>query len=137
MDNELEAIRKRKMEELKSSLEANNYPDKPIIIEDNTFDHFIKKYPFVVIDCWAPWCGPCRMLAPVIDSIAAQMKGKVVFGKLDTDKNLITAQKKNIVSIPTLLIYKNGKLIDTITGAIPEKILFRRLNSYINENKEF
>lgn len=137
MDDELEAIRKRKIKEIESSLEANKYPSKPVIVHDNTFDHFTHQYSLVVIDCWAPWCGPCRMLAPIIDNIAIQMQGKIVFGKLDTDKNPLTAQKMNIFSIPTLLVYSKGKLIDTLTGVIPEKVLLRRFNSYINEHKEY
>jgi thioredoxin 1 len=83
------------------------------------------------VDCWAPWCGPCRMLSPLIDELASDYKGKVVFGKLNTDNNRGIAGKFGIMSIPTLLFVKNGKLIDTVIGVVPKEIIESKLRKYI------
>ena len=90
----------------------------------------IKKYKTIVIDCWAPWCGPCRMVGPVIDDLAKEMTGKIVFGKLNVDENPSVSMKHQIMSIPTMLIFKNGNLIDKLIGAIPKDQLKQKLESY-------
>jgi len=131
--DELEAIRKKKMEEIKKSLEHASYPDKPVPVTDADFNEFISKYPLVVIDCWAEWCGPCRILAPIIDTLASEYAGKVVFGKLDTDHNRATTMAFRISGIPTLLVFKNGKLADQIVGAVPEQSIVQRLQPLMKE----
>jgi thioredoxin 1 len=85
----------------------------------------------MVVDCWAPWCGPCRMLSPVIEELAKDYEGKVVFGKLNTDYNRGVAGEFGIMSIPTLLFIKNGKLVDTIIGAVPREVIESKLRKYI------
>ena len=107
-----------------------NMPDTPLKITDADFDDFVKKYEKIVIDCWAPWCGPCRMVSPVIDELAKEMQGKIVFGKLNVDENQKTSIKHQIMSIPTMLIFKNGNLIDKLIGAIPKDQLKQKLESY-------
>ncbi len=121
---EIERIKQRKMAEMvgQSSLRAD-MPDEAIEVIDSNFDDFVKMYPRVVIDCWAPWCGPCRMLSPTIDSLAKDMKGEVVFGKLNTDDNFQTSGKYRIASIPTLLLFKNGQLVDRMIGAAPRTMV--------------
>jgi thioredoxin 1 len=106
--------------------------NKPLSINDSIFDTTIKNHEFVVIDCWAPWCGPCRMLAPIIDELAEAYKGKIVFAKLNTDENQDTAAKYGIMSIPTLLLFKNGQLIDRIVGAMPRADLDAKLKEIYN-----
>jgi len=108
-----------------------DYPDKPIELTDENFDENVKKYPFIVVDNWAPWCPPCRILGPIIDSLAKKLSGKVVFGKLNVDENKEVASKYEIMSIPTLLVFKNGKLIDRLIGAMPESLLEKKLNSLV------
>ena len=81
----------------------------------------------VLIDTWATWCPPCRMLAPVIDALAKESAGKWVIGKLDTDKNPRVASQFNISSIPTLLIFKRGKLVDQMVGVQPKQAIASRL----------
>ena len=76
-----------------------------------------------LIDFWAPWCGPCRMMTPVIDELAKDYQGKITFGKMNTDENQDMAGKYGIQSIPTLLIFKDGKLADRKVGALPKKVL--------------
>ena len=90
----------------------------------------IKKFPTIVIDCWAPWCGPCRMIGPVIEELAKEMKGKIVFGKLNVDENPQTSMKYRIMSIPTLLVFKNGALVDQLVGAMPKEMLLQKLKHY-------
>jgi len=128
MSSEIEEIRQKKMAELMRNAAAgkssgNGWPEAPVPVSDSDFDVFIKKYPKVVVDCWAPWCGPCRMLSPTIDSMAKDYKGKIVYAKLNTDDNFGTAGKYKIMSIPTLLFFKDGKLVDKMVGAAPRAIV--------------
>ncbi|MBM4157563.1 MAG: thioredoxin [Ignavibacteria bacterium] len=85
----------------------------------------------VLVDFWAVWCGPCRMIAPIVEELAEEYQGKVKVGKLDVDNNQITAGKLGIRSIPTLFIFKNGKIVDQIVGAVPKKVITDKLNSHI------
>ena len=136
MDKELEDLRNKKMEQLKEkymnggkNLEEN-LPTTPLIVTDADIDEHTKKYPTVVIDCWASWCGPCQMVGPVIEELAKEMQGKVVFGKLNVDENPATSAKHQIMSIPTLLVFKNGDLVDRLVGAYPKEELKKKLEPY-------
>jgi thioredoxin 1 len=108
-----------------------NMPDTPLHVSDANLDSTVNKYPVMVVDCWAPWCGPCNMVGPVVEELARQMKGKVVFGKLNVDENPATSMKYGIMSIPSLLMFKNGQLIDTFVGAMPEPILREKITSHL------
>jgi thioredoxin 1 len=136
MNDELEEIKKKKLEQLKNKYMTRGenmnekMPNRPIEINDSDFNENIKKYQTIVIDCWAPWCGPCRMVEPVIEDLAGELQGKIVFGKLNIDENQITASKYAIMSIPSLLVFKNGELVDKIVGAIPKDILKAKLDKY-------
>ena len=103
--------------------ENNDWPTEPIAVTDDKFEETVQKYPLVVIDCWAPWCVPCNMVAPIIEELAKEHQGKIVFGKLNTDENQETMKEYNIMSIPTILIFKSGKLVDRSVGAIPKEEL--------------
>lgn len=85
----------------------------------------------VLVDFWAPWCGPCRMVAPVVDEIAEQYDGKVKVVKLNTDDNPKTASDYGIRSIPTLMIFKEGKRVDMVVGAVPKSTLAQTLEKYL------
>jgi thioredoxin 1 len=105
---------------------------KPINITDSNFEQeVIKSDKPVLIDFWAVWCGPCRMVAPIVEELANEYEGKVKFGKLDVDENQQTTIKYGVRSIPTLLIFKDGKLRDTIIGAIPKNQIVHRLQAAI------
>jgi len=99
---------------------------KPVEVTDADFDEFVKKNPKVVVDCWAAWCAPCRMLTPIIDELAEE-KTDVKFAKLDVDKNRAVPTKYGIMSIPTLLYFKNGQLVDKTLGALPKQVIESRL----------
>lgn len=106
-------------------------PDYPVILSTANFDEAVKKYPNLVIDCWAEWCMPCLMVHPIIENLAKKYKGEIAFAKLDIDQNREIAERYSIMSIPTLLIFKNGQNIDSILGAMPENVLEERIRSYL------
>jgi thioredoxin 1 len=98
-------------------------PTHPVDVTDATFAEFVKQHPNVVVDAWAPWCGPCKRIAPIIDELATEYGGKVAFAKLNTDDNQQVAMKYGIMSIPTLLMFKNGQRVDQIVGLMPKDTL--------------
>ncbi len=101
---------------------------KPVQVTDSDFDNFVKTNPKVVVDCWAAWCAPCRMIAPIIDELASE-KTDVKFAKLDVDKNRAIPSKYGIMSIPTLLYFKDGKLVDKTLGALPKQMIEAKIAS--------
>lgn len=126
--DELERIKREKM---KRMMERQKYPDNPIKVDDKDFESTIIKYPLVVIDCWADWCAPCKMIAPIIEELAKKYKGRIVFGKLDVSKNKTVPAKFGIRGIPTLLVFNKGKLVDRIVGVQPMSVLESRLKKYL------
>jgi thioredoxin 1 len=126
---ELEEIRAKKMRELMNEM-ATPKIDRPIVVSDRNFDQTARTYPLVVVDCWAAWCAPCRAIAPVVEQLAKDYSGKVVFGKLNVDENPETAQRFSIMAIPTLLFMKDGKEIDRIVGALPKSQLEAKIGEY-------
>jgi thioredoxin 1 len=127
--DELDKIRERKMRELLSQPSTPNI-DKPIIVSDRNFDQTIKSYPLVVVDCWAVWCAPCRAIAPIVDQLAKDYSGKMVFGKLNVDENPETRDRFGIMAIPTLLVMKDGKEVERIVGALPKNQLEAKISSH-------
>lgn len=105
---------------------------KPITISDDNFEtEVLKSNQPVLIDFWAAWCGPCKMIAPVVEELAGEYDGKVKIGKLDVDNNQQTAIKYGVRSIPTLLVFKNGEVKETIIGAVPKAQIAQKLDSVI------
>ncbi len=103
---------------------------KPITITDQNFNsEVLKSDTPVLIDFWAVWCGPCRMIAPIVEELAIEYSGKLKVGKLNVDNNQQTSINYGVRSIPTLLIFKGGQLIDTIIGAVPKAQIVQRLKS--------
>jgi len=135
--DELEALRKKRLEQLEKHYMKGgkqmekSLPNVPLKVTDADIDQHISKYGTMVIDCWAPWCGPCRMVGPVIEELAKEMQGKIVFGKLNVDENPQTSMKHQIMSIPTLLVFRNGSLVDRLVGALPKEALKQKLDTYL------
>jgi len=104
-------------------------PDGVLTVSDSDFSSVVSRFDTVVIDCWAPWCMPCLMVAPVVKELAKDYKGRIIFGKLNVDECQRTAAKFRIQSIPTLLLFKGGKLVDGVIGALPKD----RLEAWLKE----
>jgi thioredoxin 1 len=97
---------------------------KTIHVTDGDFEQQVEQHDgLTVVDFWATWCGPCRMIAPVLDQLAVEYEGKVKVTKLDVDSNIKTATRFNVRSIPTILFFKGGKLVDQVVGAVPKSAL--------------
>ncbi len=106
---------------------------KPITFTDANFDaEALKSDVPVVVDFWATWCGPCRMIAPIMEELAGQYEGKVKIGKLDVDENQQVAIKYGVRSIPTVLILKGGEIKDTIIGAVPKGTFVEKIEKILN-----
>jgi thioredoxin len=105
---------------------------KPVEFTDGNFDQEVIKSDLpVLIDFWAVWCGPCRMIAPIVEELAVEYDGKVKIGKLDVDNNPNTAVKYGIRSIPSLLIFKGGEVVENIVGAVPKQQITEKLLGHI------
>ena len=105
---------------------------KPVTVTDATFAAEVERSPVpVLLDLWAPWCGPCRMMAPMLDELAAEMAGRVRVAKLNVDENPVTAGRFNVRSIPTLLALKKGLEVDRIVGVQSKSDIARRLQQVI------
>jgi thioredoxin 1 len=103
---------------------------KPVEVKDDSFEKMVLKAEMpVLVDFWAPWCGPCRMVAPVVDELAQEYDGRVSFGKVNVDDNQNTARKFGIMSIPTLMLFKGGQPVSTIVGFRPKDELKKTLDA--------
>ena len=103
---------------------------KPITITDDNFEAEVLNSELpVLIDFWAAWCGPCKMIAPIVEELAAEYDGKVKIGKLDVDDNQQTAIKYGVRSIPTVLLLQKGEVKDTIIGAVPKSVFIEKINA--------
>ena len=105
-----------------------NNDGKVIYIEDNSLESVVKDNNIALVDFWAPWCGPCRMLAPVLDQLAEEFKDKANIVKVDTDKNQDLAVNLGIRSVPTVMFFKNGVLIESIVGVKSKDFYISKLN---------
>ena len=141
-DEALERIKMKKLREmfkskaLKDGSEVTREKrvsalNKPVEVNDATFTTMIQSHPLVVVDCWASWCGPCRMVAPIIEDLARDYAGKILFGKLNVDENRGVPMQYQIMSIPTLLVFKDGKIVDRIFGAMPRPMLEQKIMPYL------
>ena len=95
-----------------------------VAVTDATFEQEVEKHDgLAVVDFWATWCGPCRIISPILDQLSVEYEGRVKISKMDVDANIKTASRFNVRSIPMLLFFKNGKVVDQIIGAVPKKMI--------------
>ncbi len=125
MDDELQRLREERLRELEARIQGGR--GGVIEITDGTFQDTVSRHPFLVVDLWADWCGPCRMVAPVIEDLARDFAGRVTFGKCDVDQNRVIAAQFSVTAIPTLLFFANGALIDRAVGALPKEAVRARV----------
>jgi thioredoxin len=119
---------------LTSAAESNPTETKPLIITDESFPRVLaetKDCP-ILVDAWAPWCGPCRMVGPIMEQLAAEANGRYRVAKLNVDENPRVAAQFQIQSIPTMLVFKNGSLVDRIVGAQPKSAIAARLLAHVS-----
>jgi thioredoxin 1 len=135
IDKELDDIMARKKSELLTNAQlSENKPSSvssPITLSDSNFEQALKENPLLVVDFWAVWCGPCRLVSPVIEQLASELAGKVVFGKLNVDENPAISRTFGIQSIPTIAIFKNGKAIDALVGAVSKSQMQSTILKYL------
>jgi thioredoxin 1 len=104
---------------------------KTIILTDSNFDEVINSGKPVLVDFWAEWCGPCKMIGPVVEELAGDYDGKAVVAKLNVDENPQTTAKFGVRSIPTLLVFKGGQIVDKQVGAVPKSVLNQKLAAQV------
>lgn len=106
---------------------------KPVTFTDDNFQtEVIHSDKLVLVDFWAEWCGPCKMIAPIVEELAMEYDGTLKVGKVDVDANQRVSMQFGIRSIPTLLIFKNGKVVDQVIGAVPKRALTEKLSRHLN-----
>jgi thioredoxin 1 len=131
-DEELRRIKEKKLKELmRLKGKKQEMSAKPVPVTDSNFSETVNKHSLALIDCWAPWCGPCIVVSPIVEELAKEYAGKVLFGKLNVDENPKTAGRFQIFGIPTLLIIKDGKQVDRIVGLVPKGHIEARLKKHL------
>ena len=106
---------------------------KPIVVDDANFQVEVLNSPTpVLVDFWAIWCGPCKMIAPIVEELANEYNGKLKVAKMDVDANPRTAMQYGIRSIPTLMVFKGGQVVEQIVGAVPKRHLVEKVTSHLN-----
>jgi thioredoxin 1 len=123
-DDDIEMIRAKKLAEMMAQVQKKDAPaavsGEPIVLTDQNFAGVITQSRLVLVDFWATWCAPCKTIAPSVEGLARQYAGKLTVGKMDVDRNQSIPGQFAIESIPTLLLFKEGKLVDGIVGAVPK-----------------
>jgi len=138
-DDELEAIKHKKLAELQKEAATKAMMSSisdPIVLTDSNFASEVTKYPVMLVDFWAPWCGPCRMVSPIIEQLSREYSGRVAFGKVNVDENQRIAASFGIQSIPTLMIFKGSKAVDVIIGAMPKGQIEMKLKQQLLSNND-
>ncbi|KAF5049176.1 Thioredoxin [anaerobic digester metagenome] len=118
MDEELARIREQRLQERVAAQKKTHLTGVLTATREN-FSALVATWPYLVIDCWAPWCGPCRRVSPVVEALAGEFSGRIAFAKLNTDEHPQVAVRYGISAIPTLLLFRSGALVGQITGAYP------------------
>jgi len=130
MDEDLEQIKAKKLEEMKQRIDRPpSEKSEILLLNQNNYASAVRNNQNLVVDFWAPWCGPCRMVAPVIEELSVKYAGKVRFAKCNTDENQQIAYQFGISAIPTLYFYRNAQLVHQVAGALPKEHFEREIQS--------
>ena len=131
-ENELAKIRAQKIQKLlNGSNEQAQIAKEPIILTDGNFAKEVSANKLLVVDFWAPWCGPCRMVGPIIETLSAEYTGKAAFGKMNVDENQVVPSSFGIMSIPTIIIFNHGKEVERLVGAYPKAHIEAMIKRYL------
>jgi thioredoxin 1 len=133
-DNELEQIKLRKIKAMLDQAVQTKYTtNHPLTLTDSNFDKTIKTNALLVVDFWAPWCGPCRTITPVIEQLAAEYAGKAAFAKMNIDENQTVPNAFGVMSIPTIVVFHNGKEVERLVGACPKAHIEAAFKKYLGQ----
>jgi len=117
----------------RNPLPSVNMPDHPVNVTDGAFGNEVLSFPgIVLVDCWAPWCGPCKMVAPILDQLAAEYAGRIKIAKLNVDENPGIASRYETRSIPTMLFFKGGQLVNRLVGAHPKNQIEQHIHPLLS-----
>ena len=134
-DEELKLLNEKKMKKLQELInekEQLKNIKEPLVLDDSTFSQIINKFPLTLVDFWAPWCGPCRMMSPIIDQIVKDYLGKLVVGKINVDENPLVTGQFGISSIPTLLLFKRGQAVNKIIGSVSKNKINEMIKTHLD-----
>jgi thioredoxin 1 len=133
-DEELRIINEKRMKKLQQIInekEVLKNIKEPLDLDDSNFTQTINKFPLLLIDFWAPWCGPCRMMSPIIDQVGKEYIGKLVVGKVNVDENPNISSQFGISSIPTLILFKRGQAVNNIIGSVSKSRIDEMVRTHI------
>jgi thioredoxin 1 len=125
--DEIDEIKRRMLE----GMAKQSYPSEPLRMDKRSFEQTLSDYPVVVVDCYADWCAPCRMMSPMIEKLSREFQGKIVFGEVNIGESREIAVQFGVQSIPTLLIFKENKLVDRVIGVVQKDRLAKHLLQYV------
>jgi len=131
-DEDVEKIKKEMVDKMMNEKGSKEYPDGPIEVNDNDFEEIIEEYPLVLVDFWAAWCGPCKMMEPVLEELAKDYQGEVVVGKMNVDKNQNIPSRFQVSSIPTMVLFKGGEAVDKMVGALQKEQLKQKFEEHLS-----
>jgi thioredoxin 1 len=130
----IQQIRMVEMLERSKSRTKQEIFDKPIVLTDDNFFVEVSKHDLLVVDFWAPWCGPCRMVGPLFEQLASEYTGRVVFGKVNVDENMAVPNSFRVMGIPTIIVLKKGQLVETIVGACSKNHIESKFRPFLGNN---
>lgn len=133
-DEELRIINEKRMKKLQQIInekEVLKNIKEPLDLDDSNFTQTINKFPLLLVDFWAPWCGPCRMMSPIIDQVGKEYVGKLVVGKVNVDENPNISSQFGISSIPTLILFKRGQAVNNIIGSVSKSRIDEMVRTHI------